>query len=115
MSSMRSVTSRRPPGAEPCRPKPEGCWTVSTVTAPKGSLAHTPHSSQRADSPRVYFATMVLLYHRPCHITAKSGTSAQATAPGQGGWKQPCLRPRLGIPPCRSSGGGWKTQLKTRW
>ena len=42
----------------------------------EGSLAHTPHSSHRADSPRVYSATMVLLYHRPCHMTAKSGTSA---------------------------------------
>ena len=30
---------------------------------------------------------------------------------GRHGWKQPCLRPRLGIPPCRSSGGGWKTRF----
>ena len=40
--------------------------------------------------------------------------------PGQthladGGWKQPCLRPRLGIPPCRSSGGGWKTRFISPW
>ena len=47
---------------------------------PKGSLAHTPHSSQRADSPRVYFATMALLYHRPCHMIAESGAPARARA-----------------------------------
>ena len=76
--------------------------TVSIATAPKGSLAHSPHSSHRADSPRVYFATMVLLYHRPCHMTAKSGTSAMATAPGQGGCKQPFFQPWLETPSCRS-------------
>ena len=84
-----------PPGAEPCRPKPEGCWTVSTVTAPKGSLAHTPHSIQRADSPRVYFATMALLYHRPCHMIAEPGAPAQADTSGRHGCKQPCLQPWL--------------------
>ena len=37
-------------------------------------------------------------------------------APSGGpGWKQPCLRPRLGIPPCRSSGGGWKTRFISPW
>ena len=37
-------------------------------------------------------------------------------APAGGpGWKQPCLRPRLGIPPCRSSGGGWKTRFISPW
>ena len=36
-------------------------------------------------------------------------------SPGLGGWKQPCLRPRLGIPPCRSSGGGWKTRFISPW
>ena len=48
---------------------------------PVGSLAHTPHSSHRADSPatspRVYFATMVLLYHRPCCMIAESGMRAR--------------------------------------
>ena len=34
---------------------------------------------------------------------------------GRHGWKQPCLRPRLGIPPCRSSGGGWKTRFISPW
>ena len=34
----------------------------------------------------------------------------------QGKWLETaCLRPRLGIPPCRSSGGGWKTQLQNLW
>ena len=34
---------------------------------------------------------------------------------GRRGWKQPCLRPRLGIPPWRSSGGGWKTRFISPW
>ena len=50
----------------------------------------------------VYFANMALLDRRACRMVAESGGP---------GWKQPCLRPRLGIPPCRSSGGGWKTQF----
>ena len=54
---------------------------------PEGSPAHTPHSSHRADSPRVYIATMVLLYHLPRHMIAKSRTSGPATAPGRGRWK----------------------------
>ena len=33
--------------------------------------AHSPHSSRR-----VYIATMVLLYHRPCNMIAESGTPA---------------------------------------
>ena len=88
--ALRNV--RRPPGAEQCWPKPEGCrtalpcWgrqprTVSTAAGPVGSLAHTPSSSHRADSPatspRVYFATMVLLYHRPCRMIAESGMRAR--------------------------------------
>ena len=31
------------------------------------------------------------------------------------GWKQPCLQPRLEMPPCRSSGGGWKTRFISPW
>ena len=48
----------RPPGAEPCRPKPEGCWTglpswgggpgQSALPPPEVSLAQTPHSTHRA-------------------------------------------------------------------
>ena len=48
------------------------------------------------------FANMALLDRRACRMVAESGGP---------GWKQPCLRPRLGIPPCRSSGGGWKTRF----
>ena len=44
---------------------------------PEGSPAHTPHSSHRADSPRVYFAAIVLLHHRPCRMTAESGAPAR--------------------------------------
>ena len=38
-------------------------------------------------------------------------TAGPVAESGGHGWKQPCLRPRLGIPPCRSSGGGWKTRF----
>ena len=44
--------------------------------------------------------------HRACRMVAESGGP---------GWKQPCLRPRLGIPPWRSSGGGWKTRFISPW
>ena len=54
----------------------------------------------------VYFANMALLDRRACRMVAESGGP---------GWKQPCLRPRLGIPPCRSSGGGWKTRFISPW
>ena len=40
--------------------------------------AHSPHSSHR-----VYIATMVLLYHRPCCTIAESGAPAPATPPGR--------------------------------
>ena len=44
---------------------------------PKGSLAGTPHSGDRPDSLWVYFATLVLLYHRSCRMIAESGTPAR--------------------------------------
>ena len=49
---------------------------------------------------------MALLDGRACRMVAESGGP---------GWKQPCLRPRLGIPPCRSSVGGWKTRFISPW
>ena len=61
---------------------------------------------------RVYFANMALLDHRIWRMVTESGGPAPAGGPG---WKQPCLRPRLGIPPCRSSGGGWKTRFISPW
>ena len=53
-------------------------------------------------------------------IVAKFTQTSPDRWPGSGppsrhGWKQPCLRPRLGIPPCRSSGGGWKTRFICPW
>ena len=54
----------------------------------------------------VYVANMALLDRRACRMVAESGGP---------GWKQPCLRPRLGNPPCRSSGGGWKTRFISPW
>ena len=49
----------------------------SALLPPKGSLAHTHHSSHRAASPRVYFATMSLLYDRPYRMIAESGMPAR--------------------------------------
>ena len=67
---------------------------------PKGSLAHTPHSSHQADSPAdsplEYLATMVPLYHRPYRMIAESGTSARV---------RPTRSPRLETPPFVSLGG----------
>ena len=87
--ALRNV--RRPPGAEQCWPKPEGCrtalpcWgrqprTVSTAAGPVGSLAHIPHFSHRAESPRVDLATMMLLGQRPCRMIAESGAPARVRA-----------------------------------
>ena len=54
----------------------------------------------------VYFAKVALLDRGACRMAEESDRH---------GWKQPCLRPRLGIPPCRSSGGGWKTRFISPW
>ena len=50
LCALRNV--RRPPGGEPFRRKPEGCWTVSTATAAAGrsSLAGDPTSRHRLRS-----------------------------------------------------------------
>ena len=69
---------------------PKDCWLIPT------------HFSQRADSPRVYCATLTLLYHWPCRMIAESGTPTPATPPDRGGWKQPCLQLWLGMPTSRS-------------
>ena len=63
--NVRSATSAAHRVPRQCWPKPEGLLDCQHCHRPKGSLAHTPHSSQRAASPRVYFATMVLLDQRP--------------------------------------------------
>ena len=45
-------------------------------------------------------------------LPARSGwVDVLAIVDNLGGWKQPCFQPWLEIPPCRSSGGGWKTQF----
>ncbi len=54
-----------------------------------------PLADRVPPSPRVYSATMVLLYHPPCRMIAESGTPTQATPPSRGGWKQPCFQPWL--------------------
>ena len=72
----------------------------------------SPARRPSAVTQPVYFATMALLDRRACRMVAESGGLARAGGPG---WKQPCLRPRLGIPPCRSSGGGWKTRFISPW
>ena len=135
-------TAERTGGEAPCplcapqRPPPTGCrampaqarglmdrpsiWGALAPDSqhchrPEGSLAHTSHSSHRAASPP----------NEPCHYSAAvppalpHDRQVRNASPGSpiwpGGWKQPCLRPRLGIPPCRSSGGGWKTRFISPW
>ena len=66
---------------------------------------HRPDSLSAVPLP-VYFATMSLLDRRACPMVADSGGP---------GWKQPSFQPVAGNSPICSSGGGWKTQLKTRW
>ena len=77
---------------------------------PKGSLAHTPHSTHQADSPAdsplEYPATTVPLYHRPYRMIAESGTSARV---------RPTWSPRLETSPLCRSGGGWKTLFIPLW
>ena len=57
---------------------------------PKGSLAHTHHSSHRAASPQVYLATMALLNHRPYRMIAEYGTPARV-GPTQSRWLETAL------------------------
>ena len=116
MSPVRSRNIRRPPGTEPCRPKPEGFWRAPPVGRgnPRQSAlpplqkipAHTSHFGHRAGSPvdssRVHFATLALQHHRPCRMTAEPGTPARVKPTRPGGWKQPCLQPWLGMPTPRS-------------
>ena len=57
---------------------------------PATSAAH------RADSPRVYFATMALLYHRPGHMIAESGTPARVR-PTRPTWLETALFPAMAV------------------
>ena len=68
--------------------------------------AHAPHSSHRADSPRVYVAALTLLYHRPRLMIIESGTPARVR-PTQSRW--------LETPASCSSRGGWKTRFIPPW
>ena len=65
-------------------------------------VSFSPTRRPSAVTQPVYFANLALLDRRAGRMVAASGGP---------GWKQPCLRPRLEIPPCRSSGGGWKTRF----
>ena len=83
MSPVRSAMSVAYRAPSPNRSKPEGCWSAPPVGCsnpgqsasppPQRPLPHTNHFSQRADSPRVYCATLTLLDHPPCHMIAESG------------------------------------------
>ena len=89
MSSERSATSAAYQMPRHAGPSPKaagasfhvggGSPGQSALPPPKGSLAHTSHSSHRASLPRVCFATLEPLYYRPCRITVESGT----LTPGQ--------------------------------
>ena len=64
----------------------------SALPRPKGWLAHTPHSSHRADSPRVYLAALVLPYHRPRRMIAGPGRTRPATMAREPLPQTRCLR-----------------------
>ena len=57
------------------------------------SVRPATSAAHRTDLPRVYFAAMVLLYHRPRRMIAESGTPAQADSSGRHGCKQGCFQP----------------------
>ena len=113
MSSVRSRNIRRPPGTEPCRPKPEGFWTAlpgwgesspgQPALPPLQKIpAHTSHFGHWADSPvdssRVHFATLALQHHRPCRMTAESGTPARVK-PTRAAWLETALFTAMAVNP----------------
>ena len=67
----------------------------SALPPPKGWLAHTPHSSHRADSPRVYLAALALPYRRPCRMIAGPGRTHPATMAREPLPQTRCLRRSL--------------------
>ena len=93
-----------------------GCAAVFRPQPPAVRFtSFSPARRPSAVTQPVYFANMALLDRRACRMVAESvGLAGPALASGPG-WKQPCLRPRLEIPPCRSSGGGWKTRFISPW
>ena len=60
--------------------------------------AHAPHSSHRADSPRVYVAALTLLYHRPRLMITESGTPARVR-PTQSRWLETALFTAMAVNP----------------
>ena len=106
MSSVRSATyaayrvpnchaGRSPRAAGPPFHVGRGSPGQSALPPPKGWLAHTPHSSHRADSPRVYLAALALPYHRPCRMIAGPGRTHPATMAREPLPQTRCLRRSL--------------------
>ena len=105
MSSVRSATSaaRRVPsqaGPSPRAAGPPfhvggGSTGQSALPPPQWVLAHTPHSSHRADPPRVYLAAPALRYHRPCRMIAGPGQNHPATMAREPLPQTRCLRRSL--------------------
>ena len=105
MFSVRSATSaaRRVPSQAGPSPRAAGPpFMLGAVVPdsqhcrrPKGWLAHTPHSSHRADSPQVYLAAPALRYHRPCRMIAGPGQTHPATMAREPLPQTRCLRRSL--------------------
>ena len=106
MSSVRAATyaayrvpnchaGRSPRAAGPPFHVGRGSLGQSALPPPKGWLAHTPHSSHRADSPRVYLAALALPYHRPCRMIAGPGQTHPATMGREPLPQTRCLRRSL--------------------
>ena len=105
MSSVRSATSAACRVPSQAGPSPRaagppfhvggGSTGQSALPPPKGWLAHTPHSSHRADSPRVYLAALALRYHRPCRMIAGPGRTHPAIMAREPLPQTRCLRRSL--------------------
>ena len=79
----------RPPASVQNLRRNDGQWARFAAEYPgcavggrEEAQAHAPHSSHRADSPRVYVAALTLLYHRPRLMIAESGTPARVRPTG---------------------------------
>ena len=112
MSPVRYTMSAAHRVPSPYRSKPEGCWRAppvgrgnprqSALPPPQRLLPHTTHFGHRADSPvdssRVHFATLALQHHRPCRMTAESGTPARVN-PTRPAWLETALFTAMAVNP----------------
>ena len=123
LCALRNV--RRPPGPSHAGPSPRAAGAPFHVGRGSPGQSALPPPQRIAGSYASFQPLGGLTSGVPRHHGAAvppalpHDRQVRNASPGSpiwpGGWKQPCLRPRLGIPPCRSSGGGWKTRFISPW